>query len=156
MWSLEKRFPFPFLPYEAKNGVIAKKWGCFVLAFSPIYPFVHGSSVVRTKCWQELSEGLLSRKNIGVFDVAFAIYVMHSNSWADILDGYYEEVYPKGLVLAMIKRWNRCIQCRKAPSIGSKERMLSRALNCFDDPAGDNGTDKPGLSKARWVSKPVF
>jgi glycosyltransferase involved in cell wall biosynthesis len=66
----EKRFPFPFLPYEAKDGVIAKKWGRFVLTFSPIYPFAHGSSVVRTKCWQELSAGLLSRENIGLFDVA--------------------------------------------------------------------------------------
>jgi len=139
----EKRFPFPFLPYEAEDGVIAKKWGRFVLAFSPIYPFMHGSSVVRTKCWQELSAGLLSRKNIGLFDVAFAIYAMHSNawevaylrspslryrihatnftqgimdrnSWADILNGYYEEVFPKGLLLAIIKRWNRCIQYLKS------------------------------------------
>lgn len=139
----EKRFPFPFLRYEAKNGLIPKKWGRFILAFSPIYPFVHGSSVVRTKCWQELSAALLSQKNIGLFDVAFAIHVMHSNGWGvaylrspslryrihatnftqgeidrkiwtDILNAYYEDVYPKSFLLAVIRQWNRCVQLLKS------------------------------------------
>jgi glycosyltransferase involved in cell wall biosynthesis len=139
----EKRFPFPFLPYEARNGLIPKKGGRFVLAFSPIYPFVHGSSVVRTICWQELSAALLSQKQIGLFDVAFAIHLMHSKNWevaylrspslhyrihatnytqgvtdrkdwADVLNGYYEEVYPKSFLLTVIKKWNRCVQLLKS------------------------------------------
>lgn len=138
----EKRFPFPFLPYEAQDGLIAKKWGRFVLTFSPLYPFVHGAAVVRTKCWKELSAEWLSRKHVGLFDVAFVIYVMHSKTWevaylrspslryrihttnftqgtinrddwTGILNGYYEEIYPKGFLLSTIKRWNRCIQSFK-------------------------------------------
>jgi glycosyltransferase involved in cell wall biosynthesis len=139
----EKRFPFPFLPYEAKNGVIPKKWGRLVLAFSPIYPFVHGASVVRTQCWQELSAAALSRVKIGLFDVAFAIHLMQSSTWKvaylrspalryrihatnytqgitdrkrwiDILNGYYEEVYPKSVLLTAIQQWNRWVQLLKS------------------------------------------
>ena len=47
----EKRFPFPFLRGEAQNGLIPRRWGEFVVIFSPLYPFVHGASVVRKACW---------------------------------------------------------------------------------------------------------
>lgn len=140
----EKRFPLPFLPLEARNGLIPKKWGRFVLAFSPIYPFVHGASVVRAQCWQELSAVHLAREKVGLFDVAFAIHVMHSRQWEvaylrspslryrihtsnftqgitdrkgwiDHLNGYYEDVYPQNcFLLSAIKHWNRCIQLFKS------------------------------------------
>jgi hypothetical protein len=99
--------------------------------------------VVRKQCWEELSAGPLARSGVGAFDVSLAIRVMHSDTWrvvylrspslryrihatnftqtigsrdtwTRILNGYYEEIYGKGLRLAAIKRWNWCVQSLKS------------------------------------------
>jgi glycosyltransferase involved in cell wall biosynthesis len=156
----EKRFPFPFLPYEARNGCIPKKWGRFVLAVSPFYPFVHGASVVRKTCWQDLSAGQLSQQNIGLFDVAFAIRLMHSNvwemaylrapalryrihaanftqgmidrkDWTEILNGYYDDVYPKSFRLTLIKQWNWYVQWLKSAYHKRKGPNAFKSIKLF-------------------------
>jgi glycosyltransferase involved in cell wall biosynthesis len=135
----EKRFPFPFLPYEARTGLIPRRWGEFVIAFSPIYPFVHGSSVVRKTCYENLSVGEVRRRGSGLFDVLFAIHVMHSREWrvgylqapglqyrihstsythsmvsrqlwSEILISHYKRIYGTGPAFVVISMWTKLVQ----------------------------------------------
>ncbi len=139
----EKRFPFPFLPYEASDALIPRMWGQFVIIFSPLYPFVHGSSVVCKACWQELSVQHTAEFGAGLFDVLFALHAMHSrkwrvgylrtpslqyrihpssftsytvkrDTWIDILNAQYEHIYGKGPFLTIIKAWTRAVQSLKS------------------------------------------
>jgi glycosyltransferase involved in cell wall biosynthesis len=156
----EKRFPFPFLPYEAQDGLIPRKWGEFVLAFSPIYPFVHGSSIVRKACWEELSVDQLRHHGSGLFDVLFALHVMHSPNWrvgylrtpalqyrihsssftqsivsratwAEILISHYQQIYGNGFLLALIKAWTRCVQNMKSAYHSFKGRNAFKSIGMF-------------------------
>jgi glycosyltransferase involved in cell wall biosynthesis len=156
----EKRFPFPFLPYEAPNGLIPRKWGQFVIIFSPLYPFVHGSSVVRKACWQELSVQHMSQYGTGLFDVLFTLHVMQSRNWRvgyfrapslqyrihpssftqssvkrgtwiEILDEQYERIYGNRLLLAIIKAWTRCVQSMKSLYHGIKGANAFKSIGIF-------------------------
>lgn len=139
----EKHFPFPFLRYEARDGLLPRKWAEFVVIFSPLYPFVHGASVVRKDCWEELSVQHVSQYGTGLFDVEFTVHVAHSPKWhvgylrnpalkyrihsssytqshvsradwIDNLNEQYDHVYKKGPFLFLIKQWTRFIQSLKS------------------------------------------
>jgi glycosyltransferase involved in cell wall biosynthesis len=156
----EKRFPFPFLAYEARNGLIPRKWGEFVLAFSPIYPFVHGSSIALKACWEELSVEQMRQHGSGLFDVLFALHVMHSPNWrvaylrtpalhyrihsssftqsivsratwAEILISHYQQIYGNGLQLAVIKAWTRSVQNMKSAYHFLKGRNAFKSIGIF-------------------------
>jgi glycosyltransferase involved in cell wall biosynthesis len=156
----EKRFPFPFRPYEASNGLIPQKWGEFVVIFSPLYPFVHGASVVRKACWEELSVQHMSQYGTGLFDVLFTLHVMHSrkwrigylrapalqyrihpssftqsavrrDTWIQILNEQYEHIYGNGVFLAVIKAWTRCVQSMKSLYHGIKGGNAFKSIGIF-------------------------
>jgi glycosyltransferase involved in cell wall biosynthesis len=156
----EKRFPFPFLPYEARDGLIPRKWGEFVLAFSPIYPFVHGSSIVRKACWQELSVEQMRQHGSGLFDVLFAVHVMHSSdwrvgyfrtpalqyrihstsytqsivnreTWAEILISHYEQIYGNGPLVRVIKAWTKFVQSLKGGYHRIKKGRAFKIIGIF-------------------------
>ena len=140
----EKRFPFPFLPFEASDGLIARRWGQFVLAFSPIYPFVHGGAVTSKECWAQVSAKLLAEKEIGLFDVLLAISIMYHpvwragylrapalnyrihttnftqtagdsrGGWSNILNEHYTGILGPGLVCQSVISWNRWAQMLKS------------------------------------------
>lgn len=139
----EKRFPFPFLRHEAANGLISRTWGQFVILFSPLYPFVHGASVVRKACWEDLSSNYRLKHNAGLFDVLFAIHAMHSRkwrvaylrtpalnyrihsssftqnvrdrkTWVEILNAEYESLYGKRMTSCLLLPWTRTIQSIKS------------------------------------------
>jgi len=138
----EKRFPFPFLSHEAPDGLIPRNWGQLVLIFSPLYPFVHGASIVRKACWRELSVDYLAKHGTSLFDVHLALHAMHSRrwrvgylrspslqyrihesnltqttvkrrTWTDILNAEYENLYGKGALLIVIKSWTKLVQTTK-------------------------------------------
>lgn len=156
----EKRFPFPFFPYESRDGLIPGFWGEFVLAFSPIYPFVHGSSVVCKDCWKELSVEQIRQHGSGLFDVLFAVHVMHSRkwrvgylrtpglryrihsssytqsvvdrgTWTDILNSHYEQLYGNGARLTLIKTWTRLIQSSKSAYHQVKRGAAFKSIGAF-------------------------
>jgi len=156
----EKRFPFPFFPYEPRNPLIPAKWGQFVVVASPLYPFVQGSSVVRKACWHELSDWHMQLGGPGLFDVLLTLHAVHSkkwrvaylrtpslryrihtssftqgvgkrDTWVEILNAHYEHIYGKGLLLAVVKAWTAFAQSTKSFYHRMKGNKAFKSIGLF-------------------------